>query len=156
VGDFLYVSFTDLPGIAAGQFRDQKIRVPDSGMITLPYNVRVQAAGRTIPQLESEARAKYVPDYFQQFTIIIKPEERFYYVGGEVKIPGLRPYYGNMSVLRAIDTAGGFTDFAKRSHIQVRRENGTTELVNWKKARKDAKLDLPIYPNDHIIVQKGW
>jgi len=156
VGDFLYVSFTDLPAIAGGQFRDQKIRISDDGMITLPYNVRVQAAGRPFSEVEADARARYVPAYFQQFTIIIKPEERFYYVGGEVRIPGLRPYFGNMTVLRAIDTAGGFTDFAKRSHIEVRRENGKTELVNWKKARKDSKLDLPIFPNDHIIVTKGW
>jgi polysaccharide export outer membrane protein len=155
VGDFVYISFTDLPGGVTTQFRDQKVRVSDDGMITLPYNVRVQAAGKPIQDVEAEARAKYVPDYFQQLTVIIKPEERFYFVGGEVKAPGLRPYYGNMTVLRAIDTTGGFTDFARRTNIEVRRENGTVDHVNWNKARKNPKLDLPIYPNDHIIVPKG-
>src|SRR5262245_27372411 len=70
VGDFLYVSLTDIPALAVPQFRDQKIRVPDDGMITLPYNVRVQAAGKTYPELQAEARTKYVPDYFKEFTII--------------------------------------------------------------------------------------
>jgi len=155
VGDFITVSFTDVPAIVAAQFRDQKVRIPDDGMITLPYNVRVQAAGRKIPELEAAIRTNYVPGYFQNFTAIVKPEERFYYVGGEVRNPGPRPYIGNMTVLRAIDTAQGFTDFARKTSIEVRREDGRTELVNWKKARKNPKLDLPVYPNDHIIVPKG-
>jgi protein involved in polysaccharide export with SLBB domain len=60
-----------------------------------------------------------------------------------------------MTVLRAIDTAQGFTDFARKTSIEVRRVDGRTEFVNWKKARANPKLDLPIYPNDHIIVPKG-
>jgi polysaccharide export outer membrane protein len=155
VGDFITVSFTDVPAIVAAQFRDQKVRIPDDGMITLPYNVRVHAAGRKIPDLEASIRTNYVPGYFQNLTAIIRPDERFYFVGGEVRNPGPRPYYGSMTVLRAIDTAQGFTDFARRTNIEVRRENGTTEFVNWKKARKNPKLDLPVFPNDHIIVPKG-
>jgi protein involved in polysaccharide export with SLBB domain len=155
IGDFITVSFTDVPQIVAAQFRDQKVRIPDDGMITLPYNVRVQAAGRRISDLEASIRTNYVPGYFQNLTAIVKPEERYYYVGGEVRVPGPRPYIGNMTVLRAIDTAQGFTDFARRTHIEVRHESGKTDYVDWKKARKDPRLDLPVFPNDHIIVPKG-
>src|SRR5262245_2485653 len=52
VGDPLTISFTDVPGGLLGAMHDQKVRIPENGMITLPYNVRVLAAGKTISQLE--------------------------------------------------------------------------------------------------------
>jgi protein involved in polysaccharide export with SLBB domain len=59
-----------------------------------------------------------------------------------------------MTVLRAIDTAGGFTDFANRKTIELRRANGQKFKVNWYNAIKDARLDLEVFPNDQIIVHK--
>jgi len=155
VGDYISISFTDVPPIASQQFKDQKIRIPDDGMITLPYNVKVQAKGKTIPELEADIRVKYVPGLFQNFTAIVTPQERVYYVGGQVRAPGRQPYIGEVTVLRAIETAGGFTDFARRSNIEVRRQNGTVQRVNWNKINQNPKLDLQIFPNDYIIVHKG-
>jgi polysaccharide export outer membrane protein len=155
VGDFITVAFSDIPPATAMMTREQRVRIPDDGMITLPYNVRVQAAGRSTSQLESDIRAKYVPDLFQSLTAIVTPDARFFYVGGEVKGPGKQPYIGTVTVLRAIETAGGFTDFARRSKIEIRREDGAVEYVNWKKARKRPKLDVQIFPNDHVIVPRG-
>jgi protein involved in polysaccharide export with SLBB domain len=60
----------------------------------------------------------------------------------------------NLTVLRAIDTAGGFTDFAKRRQIELRRENGDRIYIDEKKAREDSVLDLPVLANDHIIVNR--
>jgi polysaccharide biosynthesis/export protein VpsN len=157
IGDYITIAFTDIPvGPATTTMtREQRIRIPDDGTIVLPYNVRVQAAGRSTSQLESEIRAKYVPDLFQSLTAMVTPEARFYYVGGEVKLPGKQAYVGNVTVLRAIETAGGFTDFARKSNIEVRRSNGKVEHVNWKRARKKSSLDLDIFPNDHVIVPRG-
>jgi protein involved in polysaccharide export with SLBB domain len=60
-----------------------------------------------------------------------------------------------MTVLKAIQTAGGFTEFAKRTKVQVTRANGHKEKpVNYDKAVKNPKLDLPIYPGDQIFVDK--
>jgi polysaccharide export outer membrane protein len=73
-------------------------------------------------------------------------------VGGEVKNSGRFPYLGEITVLRAIDSAGGFTDFARRNAIELRRASGESHTVDWKRAKKNPKLDLPIYPNDQIIV----
>ena len=157
VGDYITVAFSDIPvGPATTTMtREQKLRIPDDGMITLPYNVRVQAAGRSTSQLESDIRSKYVPDLFQSLTAIVTPDARYFYVGGEVRMPGKQPYVGNVTVLRAIETAGGFTDFAKKSNIEVRRADGKTEHVNWRKALKKPKLDVQIFPNDHVIVRRG-
>jgi protein involved in polysaccharide export with SLBB domain len=64
---------------------------------------------------------------------------------------------GEITVLRAIDTAGGFTDFANRKNIELRRATtGEKVRVNWHKAIKDPKLDPQVYPNDQIVVHKRF
>jgi protein involved in polysaccharide export with SLBB domain len=57
-------------------------------------------------------------------------------------------------VLRAVATAGGFTDFANRKKIELRRHNGEIIKVNYKDAIKDPRKDPLVYPNDQIIVGK--
>jgi polysaccharide export outer membrane protein len=153
VGDPLTVSFTDIPVLTSGM-HEQKVRIPEGGTITLPYNVRVMAAGKTVSQLEKDVRDAYVPAYFVNLTAIVNTEERFFYVDGEVKLPGRQGFSGELTVLRAIGTAGGFTDFANRRKIQLRRQNGQTFFINWNKAIDHPELDLPVYPNDHIFVKR--
>jgi len=151
-GDLIRISFSDIPQPPA----PVDIRLPEDGKITLPWNVTVIATGKTISQLQQEIRKEYVPTLFVRLTINIKTEERFYYVGGEVRVPNKQLYMGEMTVLRAIDTAGGFTDFAKRARIELRRANGEVHVINWDKARKDPRLDLKVYPNDQITVPRRF
>lgn len=150
VGDLVRVSLLDIPQPP----QPIEIRIPEDGRITLPWNITVDARGKTISQLQEEIRKAYVPRLFVQLTVNIKSEERWYYVGGEVRVPARQQYSGEMTVLRAIDTVGGFTDFANRKNIELRRSNGQTFKINWNKAIKDQKLDLPVYPNDQITVHK--
>ena len=153
VGDPLTISFTDLPFV--NSMHDQKVRIPEGGTITLPYNVRVVAAGKTAPQLEKDIRDAYVPKLYVNLTAIVNTEERFFYVDGEVKQPGRQIFSGELTVLRAIGTAGGFTDFANRRKIQLRRQNGQVFYINWNKALEHPEVDLPVYPNDHIVVNRS-
>jgi protein involved in polysaccharide export with SLBB domain len=150
-GDLLTITYNDIPPPGIPEARQ---RVGEDGKITLHLNVTVLAAGKTARQLEQEIRSEYVPKYYNYLTVSVKTEERYYYVGGEVKIGSRQPYLGEMTVLRAIDTAGGFTDFANRKTIELRRANGQKFKVNWYNAIKDAKLDLEVFPNDQIIVHK--
>jgi protein involved in polysaccharide export with SLBB domain len=153
IGENVTISYSDLPAIS--QWPDTKQRIGDDGRIILPFNVSVVAAGKTCNQLAEDVRKEYVPKYFVRFTATVKTEERFYFVGGEVKIPNRQIYMGDMTVLRAIDTAGGFNDFADRTKIELRRANGQQKfIVNAKKASQNPKLDLVVYPNDQIVVPK--
>ena len=102
-----------------------------------------------------------MPNIFVQMTPSVNSlsapltsEERVFFVDGEVKLAGRLQYKGEMTVLRAITSAGGFTDFGKRTKIELRRANGQKLFVNWYKAIEDSKADLLVYPNDHIIVRK--
>ena len=151
-GDLVKVTFSDIPNPPP----PVEIRIPEDGRITLPYNMTVYAIGKTVSQLQDEIRSMYVPKLFVLLTVNIKTEDRVYFVGGEVRTPARQAYIGDITVLRAIDTVGGFTDFANRKKIELRRANGEIHYINWEKARKNPKLDLKIYPNDQIIVNRRW
>ena len=155
VGDSITVNFTDLPP-SVPLIPPYVSRIGEDGNITLHMNVTVKAAGKTARDLEQEIRTNYVPRYYKNLTVTVKTEDRFYFVGGEVKMPARQPYFGKITVLRAIDTAGGFTDFANRSKIELTRHNGQKIKINWKKAIKDPKLDPEVFPNDQINVPKSW
>lgn len=150
-GDLLTVTFSDLPPPGLIDFRD---RVKDDGTIMLHLGVKVQAAGKTTAQLQQMIEAAYVPRYFKRLTVSIKNEERFYFVGGEVRQPNRQVYASGITVLQAIDSAGGFTEFANKRTVILRRVNGKQYVVNCLKALEDHKLDLPVYPGDSINVRK--
>jgi len=151
VGDSITVSFSDIP--APGLLPVTQ-RIGNDGKISLPYNVNVAAAGKTVAQLQQYIRAAYVPSIFVFMTPSVKSEERVFFVDGEVKLAGRLPYLGERTVLRAISSAQGFTDFANRKKIELRRGSGEKKMINWYKAIEDASKDVPVYPNDHIIVHR--
>jgi protein involved in polysaccharide export with SLBB domain len=150
IGDSLTVSFQDLVSPIAPI--DQSVK--EDGTITLIYNKKFQAAGKTVGALEREIHDQYVPSYFVNMTPTIKTSERFYSVGGEVKNPNRQVYSGRMTVVGAINTAGGFTDYARKSKIQVTRANGKSFKVNYEKALKDPNENKEIFANDDVYVPK--
>lgn len=131
---------------------EEKVR--EDGYISPPYLVRpVKAAGKTIGKLQEELQTLYVPDYFTRaLTVTVTIEERWFYVGGEVKSQGRYIYSGEMTVRKAIQTAGDFTPYANRKKVQIIRANGKTEKVNCDRALKNPKLDLPVFADDQVIV----
>jgi protein involved in polysaccharide export with SLBB domain len=129
---------------------------PD-GTITLLLNQTFKAAGLTRTQLEQKIRDNYVPRFYKQMTVSVKvtKETRFYYVGGEVRSPGRQIYLSRLTMTKAIQTAGDFTDFAKKSKVQLTRAGATKPIiVNVVKAMQDTTLDVEIYPGDKIHVPR--
>lgn len=151
VGDALTISYSDTPppGILPSQER-----VNEDGTIRLIHNQTFVAAGKTRSALEQEIRTNYVPKYYLNLTVSIKQEPRYYFVDGMVKIPSKQEYVGPTTVLRAIASAGGFNEYAKLSTVELSHENGKIEIINCKKALKDPRLDLPVYPGDKIFVRR--
>jgi polysaccharide export outer membrane protein len=147
-GEAIEVSFTDLtPPVAPID-----LRVKDDGTITLQYNETFSAVGKTTGELEKEIRARYVPKYFVNLTVMVRQLEQFYFVGGQVKAPNRYPYAGPTTVTKAIQSAGDFTDFANKKKIKLTRPNGTSSIIDWFKAQEDPRLDLPVFPGDKIHV----
>jgi protein involved in polysaccharide export with SLBB domain len=149
-GDILTISFADTPTLIAAE----EDVIKEDGSITLIYNQKFQAVGKTVGQLQTEIRDRYVPQYFKYLTVTIKTQDRYYSVGGEVRAPNRQVYTGYMTVLRAIDTASGFTDFANKRKVVVTRASGKKVTVDCKKAQDHPELDVEIFPGDKIFVKK--
>jgi polysaccharide biosynthesis/export protein VpsN len=150
VGDPITVVFSDLPMVIP-PFEE---RVKTDGTITLLNNQTFVAAGKSRGELEKEIRVRYVPSYYINLTVTVKAAERFYFVDGEVKVPNRYVVSGETTVLKAIASAGGFTDFAKRRNVTITRASGRALTVDCDAARDNAALDLPIYSGDKIFVHR--
>ena len=135
------------------------VPVRPDGKISLPLLNDVQAAGLTPAQLAAqitESLKKYVTS--PQVTVIVTTiNSQRVYILGEVTRPGAFPLITGMSVLQALSSAGGFTQFAKVKNIFVRRiENGKEtkypfnykEVINGKKPEQDILLKA----GDTIVV----
>lgn len=150
IGDEVIVNFADL----VNPISPADDTIKDDGTITLIYNKTFHAAGKTIGELQDEIRKRYVPEYFVNMTPTVKVQDRFYSVGGEVRSPNRFLWVGSMTVLEAVNTAGGFTDFANRGSVILTRANGEQVKVNCKKAVSKPELNLPVFPGDKIHVKK--
>lgn len=150
IGDPITVVFSDLPMIIP-TFEE---RVKTDGTITLLNNQTFVAAGKTRGELEKEIRVRYVPSYYINLTVTVKPAERFYFVDGEVKVPNRYTVSGETTVLKAIASAGSFTDFAKKSRVQLTRSGGQSFTVDCEAAQENPALDLPVYSGDKIYVPR--
>jgi polysaccharide export outer membrane protein len=150
VDDVVTVTVT---GVTAETIPPHEERIKEDGSITLYLVGKVQAAGKTAGELQSELQKGY-EIYYKNPVVTVKSAERVYYVGGEVKRPGVQLYLGETTVTKAIQAAGDFTDFALKRSIRVTRADGTTLKVNFGKLLENPRLDPPVYPGDKIHVPR--
>jgi polysaccharide export outer membrane protein len=135
------------------------VPVRPDGKISLPLLNDVQAAGLTPAALASqitESLKKYVTN--PQVTVIITTiNSQRVYLLGEVTRPGAFPMIPGMTVLQAVSSGGGFTQFARTKGIYVlRNENGKQvkypfnykEVISGKKPEQDIALKA----GDTIVV----
>jgi protein involved in polysaccharide export with SLBB domain len=154
-GEAATIIFTDLPTPVPAY----DVKIKEDGTVTLLLNQAFTFAGKTRGAVEQEIRDRYVPRFFKYMTVTIKWEQAtlFYYVDGEVKAPARQTYIERTTVLKAIASAGGFTDFAKKSAVTVTRRDGRKFTINCKKARVHPELDLEVYSGDKVYVpRKLW
>src|SRR5260221_5224514 len=142
VGDSITATFADVTGI--NPITDT---IKDDGTITLIYNEKFQAAGKTVGKLQQGIHDRYVPAYFKYLTITITLPTRFFTVSGEVRTPNRFAYVGRTTVTQAISIAGGFTDFAKKSDLRLIRANGRQYHINYNTTLGDSALDPEDYPS---------
>ena len=151
IGDSLVISFSDL----VMPITPIEELVRQDGTITLLLNQRFLAAGKTRGELEQEIHKFYVPDYYKQMTVYIKPADRWFFVDGEVKVPSRCLYIGPMTVKKAIASSGGFTDYAKRAKVKLIHPDGSSEIIDCR-PKSDPRKDPPVYPGDTVRVPKRF
>lgn len=135
------------------------IPVRPDGKISLPLLNDVQASGLTAMELSASLReslGKYLTN--PQVTVTVTEIlSRRVYLTGEVMRGGTIPLLPNMTVLQALSSTGGFTQFAKPKKIYVlRNENGkqVKHPFNYKEVVKGnlAEQNILLQSGDIIVV----
>lgn len=151
IGDVVIVKFSD-PSESIPPLEEQ---IKEDGIITLPLLGAIKAIGKTARELETEIQNRYAPDYYKRLSVVVAIGRGVYYVGGQVQRPGSHHYLGPTTLTQAIESAGGFTEFAARRRVELTRTNGKRYTVDCKKVAQDASRDLAVYPGDKIYVLFG-
>jgi len=156
IGDLVVVNFSGLS--SSELIPPHEERIKEDGNITLPLIGAVHALGKGPGELQKEIRARYVDGKFYNETlnVTVRGQDRFFFVGGEVRGPGRQVYVEGMTVLKAIQSAGDFTDFARKTRVSVTRSDGSKLTINCVKAIENPELDVPVYPGDRVHVPRSW
>jgi polysaccharide biosynthesis/export protein len=135
------------------------IPVRPDGKISLPLLNDVQASGLTTLELGRtihDGLTKYLTN--PEVTVTVAEiNSRRVYITGEVTRAGALPLLPNMTVLQALSSAGGFTQFAKLKSIYVLRNEGGKQArhpFNYKEVvrGKNQEENILLQPGDVIIV----
>jgi polysaccharide export outer membrane protein len=126
------------------------ILVRPDGMISLSLLGDVQLADQISTKLK-----KYIQDP-NVSVVVSQIHSKVVYMLGEVSKKGPVEMAPGMTLLEAISSAGGLTDFANKKKIYIlRTESGSQQRipVRYKEALKgDGTLNLPLKPGDTIVV----
>ncbi|MES2096927.1 MAG: polysaccharide biosynthesis/export family protein [Pseudomonadota bacterium] len=136
----------------------REMQVDASGRIAMPLIGTIDARGKTADELsraiETALRQRYVRD--PQVTINIRSSvSQVVTVDGSVVEPGLYPVTNQMTLMRAVASAKGLSEFAKLDDVVVLRTvdgKRMAGLYNMSAIRRGYYADPAIYANDVIIV----
>lgn len=136
----------------------REIQIDASGRIAMPLIGTIDARGKTAGELanaiEAALRGRYVRN--PEVTVNIKSSvSQVVTVDGQVVEPGLYPVTNQMTLMRAIASAKGLSEFARQDDVVILRTvNGRkmAGLYNIDAIRRGMYDDPSIYANDVIVV----
>lgn len=150
--DTIQVDVFNIPDLS------RELQVDASGRIAMPLVGTIDARGKTAQELaatlESALRGRYVRK--PEVTVNIKSSvSQVVTIDGQVVEPGLYPVTNQMTLLRAIASAKGLSEFARQEDVVILRAvkgRKMAGLYNIDAIRRGAYDDPPIYANDVIVV----
>ena len=134
-----------------------QIQTDANGEIEFPLAGRLDAAGKTPSELGHEIEQQLRP-YIKDPQVTVNLQEtnsQVITVDGQVGKPGLYPVLGRMTLMRAVATAGGTSEYAKLNDVVVfRTVNGKryAGLYNLGAIRAGAYGDPEVFAHDVVIV----
>jgi polysaccharide export outer membrane protein len=143
---------------------ETEVIVSPDGTITFPYIGNVDVQGLGLMDVQEKIQTG-LSDYMKYPVVAVSLKEsrsRMFYVYGEVKLPGAYPIQQNMSVLRAVSLAGGFTKTASTNNVKILRAHkdgsGNETLSADVSAVMEGKSqnDIKIEPGDVITVSQRF
>ena len=140
------------------------VTVAPDGAITFPYIGSVFVKDHTIAQIQDEIQSRLADGYIKYPIVSVSlraSRSLKFFVYGEVEKPGAYAMEENMTVLRAISMAGGFSKFGSASGVKVLRPKKASTgydiiRVNVKGIMAgNATEDTVINQGDIIVVSEG-
>jgi protein involved in polysaccharide export with SLBB domain len=156
IGDSIGIKIAGVPGNEAASVSGT-YTIDQHGDINLPYIGKVRVAGMQYGEAQSAIENSYRSrDIFTNptITVLTQVQARWVNIGGEVKAPQRVNYTADLTILSAINAAGGFTPFADQRKVRLLRGSQVT-VINVKKIRGNPTLDIPVYPGDKIEVPQS-
>ena len=153
-GDPIVIALRGIPGYPGGQQNIEGV-LDENGCINLPFLNVVQASGKTPSELEREIRDRYINEgYYRDLGVNIIIPSQSYFVRGEVRGAGRFQLMGGTTILQAIASAGGYTEFANPRRVELLRGENRT-VVNMREIEKYPARDKELESGDVIIVPRS-
>lgn len=149
-GDSLTITLQGVPDPTNNQ-----VQIDDQGLISLPYIGQVAAGGITLAELSQRIRETYVAKkIYNTVDVSVAVTERYVYVGGEVAHPGRIVWTPDLTVAKAVQSAGGFTLYAKETKVSLVRDQKAYD-IDVKLAQRSPNQDARLMPGDSIQVPRS-
>lgn len=152
-GDFLNIELNGVPSGEAGQFN---VKVDESGNISMPHigNIRAEGLNSVTLKEKIEIMYKMAQIYNSPNVSVTSQQARFVSISGEVRSPQRLYHAKDLTVLGAIATTGGFTDYADRRNVKLLRD-GQVIVFDAVEMLEDPTKDIPLLPDDKIQVDRS-
>ncbi len=135
-----------------------QMQVDTSGRIAMPLIGAVDAGGKTSSELARDIEVALARNFIRDPDVTININSsvsQVVTVDGQVVEPGLYPVTNQMTLLRAVASARGLTEFAKQDDVVILRTvdgQRLAGLYNIGAIRRGLYADPDIYANDLIVV----
>ena len=140
------------------ELSNREVQVDAAGDVSFPLVGTVDVAGRSPREIarliEDRLRGEYIRDP-QVSVNVLETVSQVLTVDGQVEEPGLYPVMGEMTLLQAVATAGGTTEYARSENVVVFRNVGEQRyagLYNLEGIRRGNYPDPEIFPSDVVVV----
>jgi len=129
--------------------------IDEDGNVTIPLVGDIPAAGKSTSQLEADITKYYIDGgYYRSITVNVVMPSPFYFIRGEIRSPGRFPVVSGVTILQAIAAAGGYTEFANQSTVQLIRGK-TTTAINIRDIERNPDRDIRLESGDVIVVKRS-
>lgn len=125
--------------------------VGTSGRMAIPLIGEINAQGATVAEVEKMIDAKLRDGYLRDPRVSLEVQSyRPFYILGEVNRPGEYPYTDDLSVVKAVATANGYTYRANKKRVYIKHVGETAEKVY------PAESTTMIAPGDTVRISERF
>lgn len=142
----------------APELKQQEVEIDSGGRVAFPLAGSVEATGRTPEELAAAIADRLRGSYFKDPMVtvnVVRLSSQVVTVEGEVEEPGIYPVVNRMTLMGAVASAKGTTNFSGLEDVVVFRTVGDRRyaaLYNLRAIRDGMYDDPQIYANDVVMV----